>query len=196
MGVSTLRSSPKMTVDEFHAFVEGLTDDDRKWELIDGEAIVNASPVRLHQMIVFNIAAELNAFAEEHAASWVAIPGTNVVAPGDIYNAPEPDVLVVPAGDWDSWKAMDGLAVFEILSPSTRSMDLRRKPPIYARSPTIADCVVIDPKAVCAVHHARGTGWQPRTIRDIDASIVLESIGVSLPLASVYHRTPLARRPG
>ena len=86
--------------------------------------------------------------------------------------------------------------MFEILSPSTRSINLRRKPSIYARSPTIGDYVIVDPKVARVVHHARSTGWESRTIRDVEASIALNSIGASLPLASIYRRTPLARRQG
>src|SRR5690242_5659045 len=99
MGISTLRSSPKMTIDEFHAFVESRTGDDRKWELIDGEAVVNASPVLLHQIIVANVLVELESAAERLGASWMAVPGTAVVAPADIHNAPVPDVMVAPGSD-------------------------------------------------------------------------------------------------
>jgi Uma2 family endonuclease len=185
-----------MTIDEFHAFVESRTGDDRKWELIDGEAIVNASPALLHQIIVANVLIELDRAGTTIGARWIAVPGTAVVAPADIHNAPVPDVLVAPGSDPESWKTMDSLCVVEVLSPSSRAMDLRRKPSIYARSPTIADYVVVDAKAVRVVHHARSAGWEPRTIRDFGSSVPLESVGLSLPLAAIYRRTPLVRRPG
>jgi Uma2 family endonuclease len=185
-----------MTIDEFHAFVESRTGDDRKWELINGEAIVNASPALMHQIIVANVLYELESAAQRLGASWMAVPGTAVVAPADIHNAPVPDVMIAPGSDPESWKTMDSLCVVEILSPSSRAMDLRRKPAIYARSPTIADYLVVDSKTARVVHHARSAGWEPRTIRDFGSSVPLESVGLSLPLAAIYRRTPLVRHPG
>jgi Uma2 family endonuclease len=195
MGVSTLRSSHNMTIDQFHAFVSDRPDEE-KWELIEGEPVLSPSAALVHQIIVANVLYELEAFAQGTDARWLAVPGTAVIAPDDIYNAPVPDVMVAPGSDPASWKTMDSLAVFEVISPSSRSMDLRRKPPIYARSPTILDYVVVDPKTIRAVHHARDASWEPRTIRDIDEALTLASIGAKLPLASIYRRTPLARRLG
>ena len=43
-----------MTVEEFYAFTDTRPDDE-KWELIDGEPILNASPSPVHQWIVGNL---------------------------------------------------------------------------------------------------------------------------------------------
>jgi hypothetical protein len=43
-----------MTVDEFYAFTDTRPDEE-KWELIEGEPILNAAPSLLHQWIVRNI---------------------------------------------------------------------------------------------------------------------------------------------
>ena len=53
MGVPTIKTGP-MTVEEFYAFTDTRPDDE-KWELIDGEPILNASPSPVHQWIVRNI---------------------------------------------------------------------------------------------------------------------------------------------
>ena len=44
MGVPTIKTGP-MTVEEYFAFTETRPDNE-KWELIDGEPILNASPSR------------------------------------------------------------------------------------------------------------------------------------------------------
>ncbi len=180
-----------MTIDEFHDFVSGRPDDE-KWELIDGEPILNATPVRFHQLLVLHIAAALEEAARASNASWTAIPGTSVVAPGDPFNAPEPDVLVAPAANWTEWKAMDAICVFEIVSPESRSRDLRRKPEIYARSPTLAGYVVVSQKKVEAIHFARSNGWAPIVVDRLDRSLRLEGIAIDLPLSRIYRRSPLA----
>ena len=50
MGVPTIKTGP-MTVGEFYAFTDTRPDEE-KWELIDGEPILNASPSDFHQKIL------------------------------------------------------------------------------------------------------------------------------------------------
>jgi Uma2 family endonuclease len=53
VGVPTIKTGP-MTVEEYFAFTDTRPDNE-KWELIDGEPILNASPSRLHQIILDNL---------------------------------------------------------------------------------------------------------------------------------------------
>ena len=53
MGIPRIDTGP-MTVEEFYAFTDSRPDDE-KWELIDGEPVLNATPSFLHQRIVGNI---------------------------------------------------------------------------------------------------------------------------------------------
>src|SRR5215467_14182964 len=46
------------TVEEFYAFTD-MRPDEEKWELIDGEPILNASPSPLHQRILKNLVVAL-----------------------------------------------------------------------------------------------------------------------------------------
>src|SRR5204863_5592942 len=54
MGVPPVNLAP-MTVEDFAAFADKRPDEE-KWELIDGEPILNAWSSRLHQQIVLNVA--------------------------------------------------------------------------------------------------------------------------------------------
>ena len=47
MGVPTIKTGP-MTVEEFYAFTDARPDEG-KWELIDGEPVLNVSPSPVHQ---------------------------------------------------------------------------------------------------------------------------------------------------
>jgi Uma2 family endonuclease len=53
MGIPTIKTGP-MTVDEFYEFTDRRPDEE-KWELIDGEPILNAAPSPLHQWMVKNV---------------------------------------------------------------------------------------------------------------------------------------------
>ena len=54
MGVPHLDSGP-MRAEEFFAFT-ATRPDDEKWELIEGEPVLNASASRLHQTIIAQFA--------------------------------------------------------------------------------------------------------------------------------------------
>ena len=51
-GIPVIDTGP-MTVEDFYAFTD-MRPDEEKWELIDGEPILNASPSTLHQWIIEN----------------------------------------------------------------------------------------------------------------------------------------------
>src|SRR3984893_6677991 len=92
MGVPTIHTGP-MTVEEFYAFTDTRPDEE-KWELIDGEPILNASPSRLHQRIVKNLVIGLAVFERRPGVMWEILPGLGVRASDK--SRPEPDVLIIP----------------------------------------------------------------------------------------------------
>ena len=58
-----------MTVDEFYAFTDTRPDGE-KWELIEGEPVLNASPSSFHQWIVINVVVALKIREREINAPW------------------------------------------------------------------------------------------------------------------------------
>src|SRR5580704_4020503 len=68
-------SDDKMTVEEFLAFA-ATRPDEEKWELIEGEPIMNAAPAYLHQRIVRNLIIALG--SRETKGNWAVIPGIGV----------------------------------------------------------------------------------------------------------------------
>src|SRR5581483_4616425 len=91
MGVPRISTGP-MTVDEFYAFTDTRPDEE-KWELIDGEPVLNASPSGLHERILMNLAFGLRRELEANG-SWEVLPGLGVRV-SDV-KRPEPDLLIVP----------------------------------------------------------------------------------------------------
>ena len=57
VGVPLIDIGP-MTVEEFYAFTDARPDEE-KWELIDGEPVLNAAPSPTHQLIVRNVVVAL-----------------------------------------------------------------------------------------------------------------------------------------
>lgn len=107
-----------------YADLAGLPEDGPRHELIDGELFVSASPRPVHQTVAFNLAMLLHAELPRE----LRVYGNGV----DIVLAPNtvlvPDVVVVRRADIAEHNipAVPVLAV-EVLSPSTRSVDLVSK---------------------------------------------------------------------
>jgi Uma2 family endonuclease len=191
VGVPTIKTGP-MTVEEYFAFTDTRPDNE-KWELIDGEPILNASPSKLHQTIFWNLAFLIGTIQRQRPQSWEASPGVGVRVSDT--SLPEPDVFIVPAGsarrDPYGRETSDVLVAFEILSPSTADRDLRWKRTAYSSLPSLTHYVVIAQDAVDIVVFARETGFAERRLRSPDQSLELPALGISLPLAEIYRDTGL-----
>jgi Uma2 family endonuclease len=191
VGVPTIKTGP-MTVEEYFAFTQTRPDNE-KWELIDGEPILNASPSNLHQTILFNLAVLLGSIQRQQSQSWEASPGIGVKVSDT--SLPEPDVFIRPAGtarrEPYSRETRDVLVAFEILSPSTAERDLRWKRTAYTSLPSITHYIIIAQDAVDVVVFAREAGFTERHFRSLDDSVKLPGLGISLPLAEIYRDTGL-----
>ena len=98
----------------------------------------------------------------------------------------DPDVLVARTADLLlKAKAVQPVAVFEILADSTASTDLRVKPLEYAGVPSIVAYVILShdcPEGATVLR--RSADWNPKTSR---ASLELPEIRVSLSSAELYQ---------
>jgi Uma2 family endonuclease len=181
-----------MTVEEFYAFTDTRPDEE-KWELIDGEPILNASPSPLHQWIVKNLVIALGTRERAATGSWAMLPGLGVRVSNT--NRPEPDVLVLPRTglslDPLGRDQSDVIVAFEILSPSTAERDLRWKRAAYTSLPSLTHYVVIAEDAVDVVVFACDTGFAERRFRSLGDSPELPLLGISLPLSEIYRDTGL-----
>lgn len=114
------------TVDD----LEGMPDDGRRYELIDGMLLVSPAPVPRHQKIVLKLAAHLDAECPDDLHAFTA-PFT--VRSSDSTEL-QPDVLVTRDADLtDELLPVAPLLAVEVLSPSTALNDLNTK-----RRPTSA----------------------------------------------------------
>jgi Uma2 family endonuclease len=180
-----------MTVDEFYAFTDTRPDDE-KWELIEGEPVLNASPLDMHHWIVRNIIVALTILQREMRAPWVALADLGVRVSEK--SRPEPDVVVYPCehrrpeGRRDR---NDVLVVFEVLSPSTEKRDLGWKRKAYPSLPSLTHYIVISQDAVDVIVFGRDDAFEGRRFRSLDGAIELPSLGISLPVAEIYRDTGL-----
>lgn len=118
--VSTLPQSRPLR----QADLEALPDDGHRYELIDGALIVTPAPSWRHQAVVLEVAILLHASAPAHLQVFVA--PLDVALSDD--TVLQPDVLVARRADLGprGLPTVPLLAV-EVLSPSTRHIDLTLK---------------------------------------------------------------------
>ncbi|MDO5697631.1 MAG: Uma2 family endonuclease [Dermatophilus congolensis] len=117
-----------------------LPDDGRRHELLDGTLVMSPSPSRRHQAAVIELVYLLKAVAPQRFRVFVA-PCDVVLADTTVV---EPDAFVALREDLDSPNPSLPLLVIEVLSPSTRRVDLGAKKEAYETA-GIADYWVLDP---------------------------------------------------
>ncbi|MBI1867563.1 MAG: Uma2 family endonuclease [Methylocystis sp.] len=188
MGVPFADQGP-MRAEEFFAFTAARPDEE-KWELIEGEPVLNASPSYLHQKIVRNLTVLLDELARRAGGGWEVLPGLGVRL-SDI-DVPVPDVLIRPDNRLSGVECADMIIAFEVLSPSTADRDLRWKRKAYATLPSLSQYVVIAQDAVEVVSYDRKAGFAERRLQSLDEELDLPAIGARLALREIYRETGLA----
>jgi len=138
-----MRISTKFTYED----LEAIPPDRNRYEIIDGELIVTAAPIPLHQKILLKLAARLLDHAEKHQL------GEVYVAPLDIVfsrsTVLEPDLLFISRDRLHiiGEKYLTGPPdlVVEVLSESTARLDRETKAKQYARY-GVPEFWLIDPE--------------------------------------------------
>lgn len=122
--------------------LEGMPDDGRRYELIDGTLLVSPAPVPRHQKIVTMLLVNLQPSCP---ADLHVFPAPFAVQPSKNTEV-QPDVLVCRDSDLtDKLLPVAPLLAVEILSPSTALYDLNTKKAVYERM-GVPTYWVIDPE--------------------------------------------------
>ena len=106
-----------------------------RWELLEGELVMNPPPTLMHQKVGMRLAYCLVEQVEDAGHGWVFSAPTGVFL-SDV-SAPEPDVVMVRKEKRAlmTKRAIEGApdVVVEVLSPSTKKRDLQLKRRLYAK---------------------------------------------------------------
>lgn len=126
MTTMTLEASSPFTVYD----LEGMPDDGRRYELIDGELLVSPAPGLPHQRVAFRLARILDDACPDE--------GEVVIAPFSVQpddtNDLQPDVLVARRSDLtDKNLPKAPVLAVEVFSPNSRLVDANLKRAAYAR---------------------------------------------------------------
>lgn len=181
--VSTLPLGRPLTLENFEALRDGV-DDGARYELVDGSLVVTPAPTWAHQVVLTALLREF-LLSNPDEDRYVLLPAPHDLHLGDI-SVLQPDLSI-----YDLQRGGRDLPahVVEILSPSTRHLDLGLKRSRYAAG-GIEYYWVVDPGdvSVTAWHRRDGTYFESVVISGDEAATLPGVWPVTLrPSALVRH---------
>ena len=180
--MSVVLPEQKYTVDDYMNL-----SDDKRYELIEGDLIVVPRPVPRHQRIVFNIILELGVYIKESHVGEVyqevdVLLGDNVVAP-DIVFISQDRINII--GEKNVQGAPD--LVIEVLSPSTRAYDKKKKGALYCRY-GVKEYWLVEPDSnLVEIFYLEEKSWRWGGVYDTEDVLVSDLLpGLQLAVAKIF----------
>ena len=181
-----------MTVEEF---LQWNLSQDERYELVDGVPV----PLRgmsgakdEHDTVVVNL---IVALGNQLAGTRCRPKTADTAVRTKLKRVRRPDVTIECAPvERGSLEARNPVAVFEVLSPTTRQLDRSEKLQEYIRHPSLKTIVHIDPAIMDVMVYTRSENgsWESERLDTPESTIIVPGLPVSLPLATVYDGVPLA----
>jgi Uma2 family endonuclease len=159
----------------------------RRYELVEGEAVAMAPERWRHAMAKARVWRTLDDAIREAGLPCVACPDGMAVEI-DTATVCEPDALVrcgEPLDD-DALKVTDPVIVVEVLSPSSAARDAGGKLAEYARLPTLAHYLIVDPKSRFIIHHRIEGEAAARTAIVRSGTLGLDPPGIAIGLDAIF----------
>jgi Uma2 family endonuclease len=174
----------RMNVDEY---LDWTTTQPGRYELLDGMIVAMSPEGAGHAERKAAVHAVLLAAIRARGLRCYALPDGMTVRINDT-TAYEPDAVVY-CGEKLASRAVEisePVIVVEVLSPSTRHIDLAAKLADYFRLPSVSHYLIVDPDKPRIVHHARNTGDAILTRVVTEGIIKLDPPGIEIAMSDVY----------
>jgi Uma2 family endonuclease len=173
-----------MTVDEYLAWA---VEQPGRYELLDGDVFAMSPESAGHAERKVAVHAALLADIRARRLPCHVLPDGMTVRIDDA-TAYEPDAVVYCGEKLapSSVEVPNPVIVVEVLSPSTRHIDLSAKLADYFRLPSVVHYLIVDPTKPRIVHHARSAGDNILTRIVSEGSISLDPPGIDLAMDAVY----------
>ncbi len=170
----------EMSLEEFLAWEE---QQELRWEYDGSQAVAMVGGTQAHAIIQGNVIAALN--IRLRATPCRAVGSDLKVQTSRAVRYPDAFVFCNP-GPGSTTVISDPVVIFEIISPSTGSVDRITKNREYAGIPSVRRYVMLEQEEVAATMFERnGDDWIGR-ILGADAMLHMPEIGIEVPLAEFY----------
>lgn len=187
----------RMTVDEFLEWDSG---DDFVYELIDGIPTLKfppnpdfhgqAAPSGEHATILMDLGATLRQHLTAHRRPCRVMAGNGQKLPRGGGRARIPDISVRCGRR--TRDANDTVLVIEIASPSNTRVEILNRLEDYQSVDTVQEILLVEQDtADVQLYRRMGDLWTMRRATGRDGRIMLDSIGLDLPLSEIYRHVRL-----
>jgi Uma2 family endonuclease len=189
------RQGTRMSVDAWRALERESSD--VKHEYIDGYVYAMAGGTQAHAQIAGNAYMALRvALGDGPCMVYMSDVATRLAENRYIY----PDLVVVCEGSEVASRRKVELdaprIAFEVLSDSTERYDRTRKFAYYRHCETMREYVLVNTESqLVEVYRRTGDGWGLFSMYGPGEEMELTSVGVRIPVATVYRRTDVPELP-
>lgn len=163
-----------------------------KFELIDNRVYEMTGVNPSHNLINFDLGIALMGRLESRGCTVFGMEIQVQVDPTSMYTYP--DVIVVCGEmrfryDVSPPRLENPTLLFEILSPSTESIDRNQKMERYLQIPSLTGYyLVAQDKPLIEAHQRAGDEWLYEIFAGLDSSLVIPTLDCEIPLSEVYRR--------
>ena len=185
---ATTTATTRLTYEEYLKEPETMS----RFDIVDGEVIMSASPHIYHQTISGNINEPVRRFVRENELGRVWYAPVDVIVQLAPLRVRQPDLLVISSEG--AATIQDGRVhggpdlVVEILSPSNSRADIVSKLADYARI-GVRECWLVSPQGrTVETLQLEGGEWQRLAIRGIGE--IIETVvlhGLELPVSEIFE---------
>jgi Uma2 family endonuclease len=180
-----------LTVEEF---LDSCPNDRRHYQLFDGVIVAMAPPATPHQVIAGRLSGEIYASLGATRPECFVRPQAGIAPMGLQGRDHFETDLVVSCAPLDRdvrGIVSEPLLIVEVLSPSTDRDDVFIKLPAYQRIPSLREILYVETERVGATVYRRDEGgWQMIELAAPDDRLLLETVGLDIPLTTLYRGIP------
>lgn len=178
----------KHTYLDFEDYLAGERDLDTRSEYVDGEIYAMAGASETHNTITGSFFASI----ENHLSNTCRVWQSDMKVVGKTHGhkpfAYYPDIIVACGENTgDQYYRTNPILIVEVLSGSTKRVDLKEKCDNYTQIPSLLEYVVVSQDTPFLRVFRRRTHWQLEAYYAED-TLVLESVGLTLPVTQIYRR--------
>ena len=187
---SALKPPAAMTVAEFLAWD---APGPGRWQLVDGEPVAMAPASRTHGALLTELGSRISSRLAGPCSA-VAFPGIIPrVRANDNFRIPELAVTCTRY-ETEEYDVSNPVLIVEILSPSNRA-ETWRNVWSYTTIPSLREILILSSAGVRAelLRRDEDGNWPAASTVIEDGDLILDSIGLTVPLAAIYRTTRLAR---
>ncbi len=166
----------------------------RKHEYHNGKIVVMPYTRLPHNIIGSNVLVALTMALEKIGKDYIVVGSDQLVYLPELNVGLYPDALVVCEKPefYDDGQLLltNPVLVVEVLSKSTRNYDLKGKFDLYKTLPSFREYVLVEQNKISVETRFRVEPnlWREHRETEIEATLKLESLGISLPMKDIYKK--------